>query len=233
LFLHDLWPELVMTPETYAIVGMAGFFAGAARAPISTIIMVSEITSNYHLLLPTLWVASLCYLFGSHTTLYRKQVRTLVDSPAHHGDFVVDVLEGITVADVYQRKPNLVKIPEGMTLRGIVHSLTMTSQRYFPVVDDNDTMVGIFSAEDVRSYLYDETIWQLAVARDVMTTNIVTVTPPEDLNSALRKFTVINVDELPVVEEGALLGMLRRKEAIAAYNRRLMEHKTGDAVAST
>ncbi len=66
-----------------------------------------------------------------------------------------------------------------------------------------------------------------------MTTNIVTVTPPEDLNSALRKFTVLNVDELPVVEEGVLLGMLRRKEAIAAYNRRLMEHKQGDAVAST
>lgn len=229
---HQLWPTLVTSPQAYTIVGMAGFFAGAARAPISTIIMVSEITSNYHLLLPTLWVATLCYLFGSHTTLYQKQVRTRVDSPAHHGDFVVDVLEGITVADVYQHKPNLIKIPEGMTLRGIVHSLAMTPQRYFPVVNDNDTMIGIFSAEDVRSYLYDEAIWQLAVARDVMTTKIVTVGLTEDLNSALRKFTALNVDELPVVEEDALLGMLRRKEAIAAYNRRLMEHKQGDAVAN-
>ncbi len=120
-----------------------------------------------------------------------------------------------------------------MTLRGIVHSLAMTPQRYFPVVDDDGRMIGIFSADDVRSYLYDEAIWQLAVARDVMTTKIVTVTPSEDLNSALRKFTALNVDELPVVEGGALLGMLRRKEAIAAYNRRLMEHKQGEAVVNT
>jgi CIC family chloride channel protein len=224
------WPTLVTHPQAYTIVGMAGFFAGAARAPISTIIMVSEITSNYHLLLPTLLVATLCYLLGSHDTLYRKQVRTRIESPAHHGDFVIDVLEGIKVSDVYQRGLNLTKIPEGMTLKAIVHSLTMSTQRYFPVVDADDNMVGIFSAEDVRSYLYDEAIWQLAVARDVMTTRIVTVTGPEDLNSALRKFTALNVDELPVVtEDGVTLqGMLRRKEAIATYNRRLMEHKQGN-----
>ena len=91
-------------------------------------------------------------------------------------------------------------------------------------------MVGIFSTEDVRSYLYDESIWQLAVARDVMTTNIVTVTGDEGLNSALRKFTAVNVDELPVVSQDGttLQGMLRRKEAIATYNRRLMEHKHGN-----
>ena len=231
---HQLLPALVTQPQAYAVVGMAGFFAGAARAPISTIIMVTEITSNYQLLLPTLWVATLCFLFGSHTTLYRKQVSSRVDSPAHHGDFVIDVLEGIHVEDVYQRNRKLMKVPEGMTLRGIVHSLAMTQQRYFPVVDDEDKMVGIFSAEDVRSYLYDEAIWQLANARDVMTTRIVTVSPEEDLNSALRKFTALNVDELPVVDEtDALLGMLRRKEAIAAYNRRLMEHKHGHAVADT
>ena len=93
-------------------------------------------------------------------------------------------------------------------------------------------MLALVGPSYVRSYLYDESIWQLANARDVMTTKIVTVSPGEDLNSALRKFTTLNVDELPVVDElGALLGMLRRKEAIAAYNRRLMEHKQGEVVA--
>ncbi len=61
-----------------------------------------------------------------------------------------------------------------------------------------------------------------------MVTSIVTVTPEEDLNTALRKFTALNLDELPVVDSedpGKLVGMLRRKESIAAYNRRLMEHK--------
>jgi CIC family chloride channel protein len=61
-----------------------------------------------------------------------------------------------------------------------------------------------------------------------MTTNIVTVTPDDDLNTALRRFTRLNIDELPVVaaNEGfRLLGMLRRKDVIAKYNEELMLSK--------
>jgi CIC family chloride channel protein len=227
-FFHRLWPSVMTQPQAFAIVGMAGFFAGAARAPFSTIIMVTEMTGNYQLLLPTMWVSTLCFLFCSRWTLYQKQVPSRLDSPAHRGDFIVDVLEGIKVRDVYQRDKKMIKIPEGMALKGIVHTLAMTQQRYFPVVDENERLVGIFSAEDVRSYLYDESIWQLAVARDVMITKLVSVVPDDDLNTALQRFTALNLDEMPVLDPedaGHLLGMLRRKEAIAAYNRRLMEFR--------
>jgi CIC family chloride channel protein len=89
-------------------------------------------------------------------------------------------------------------------------------------------MVGIFSDDDVRAYLYDETLWHLANAGDVMTSPFVNVSPEEDLNTALQKFTALNLDELPVIdaqEPGKLLGFLRRKETIAAYNRRILEHR--------
>ena len=89
-------------------------------------------------------------------------------------------------------------------------------------------MVGIFTDDDVRSYLYDDSLWNLAVARDIMISKFVSVSPDDDLNTALKRFTSQNLDELPVLdpaESGRLLGMLRRKEVIAAYNRRLMEHK--------
>ncbi len=64
-----------------------------------------------------------------------------------------------------------------------------------------------------------------------MVTEVLTVTPATDLNTALRKLTAINLDELPVVDpgdDGKLIGMLRRREAIAAYNTRLAEYKSGD-----
>jgi hypothetical protein len=68
-------------------------------------------------------------------------------------------------------------IHEGTTLDDIVHALAESVQRYFPVVDAQGKLVGIFSEEDVRGYLYDDTIWQIANARDVMNGNVVTVTP--------------------------------------------------------
>ncbi len=225
---HELWPGLVQHPQAFAIVGMAGFFSGCARAPLSTVLMVSEMTGGYSLLLPTLWVSTLTFLLGRRWTLYIKQVPTRLDSPAHRGDFFVDVLEGIKVDNVFKRAPSLKLIHEGTTLDDIVHALAESIQRYFPVVDASGKLVGIFSEEDVRGYLYDDTIWQIANARDVMNGNVVTVTPDDDLNTALGKFTATNVDELPVVaadDRQHLIGIITRKDVIAAYNLRRLEHE--------
>jgi CIC family chloride channel protein len=221
------WPHEIH-PGAFGMVGMAGFFAGCSHAPISTIIMVSEMTGSYQLLLPAMWVSTLCFLMSTRWTLYERQVPSRLESPAHRGDFLIDVLEGITVNDVYRRDRRIDTVPEAMPLASIVKLLTRTQQHYFPVVDDNHAMVGIFSTNDVRRYLYDESIWQLADAADVMTSPFLSVAPADDLNIAMKKFTALNLDELPVLSVESpdqLIGMLRRKETIAAYNQRLMERQ--------
>jgi CIC family chloride channel protein len=220
--LHGIWPTLVPQPAIYAVVGMAGFFAGCAHAPISTIVMVSELTGDYSLLAPTMWVSTLCFILCRRWTLYEKQLPTRLDSPAHRGDFLVDVLEGIKIKDVPWKVRQTV--PEGTSLEDIMHLLAESRQHYFPVVDNDGRFVGIFSTDDVRSYLFNKLIWELANARDVMTARVVSVTPEDDLNTALVRFTELNLDELPVVAAGRpseLLGMLRRKDVIFCYNQRL------------
>ena len=223
-----IWPALALNPGAFGVVGMAGFFAGCAHAPISTIIMVSEMTGSYSLLLPAMWVSTICFLLCQKWSLYRKQVASRLESPAHRGDFLVDVLEGITVGDVYKTDRKFECVPESMTLEEIVHLLSRTHQHYFPVVNTEGQMVGIFSDDDIRRFIFDETIWQLADASDIMITRFLRVTPDEDLNSAMQKFTRLNIDELPVLDakdNGKLLGMLRRKETIGAYNRRILDKK--------
>ncbi len=225
---HSFWPSIVPNPQVYGIVGMAGFFAAAAHVPISTIIMVSEMTGDYQLLLPTMWVSTLCFLLCRRWKLYQMQVPLRLDSPAHRGDFLVDVLEGILVRDVPMNNRPAIRVPQAMPLREILELLSQSRQHYFPVVDGDDRMIGIFSSDDVRAYFYNEAIWPLTVARDVMTSKILSVTPEDDLNTALQRFTDLNLDELPIVDPqdpGKLVGMLRRKDTIAIYNRRLAEHK--------
>lgn len=225
-FFHGLWPSLAPRQEIYALVGMAGFFAGCAHAPISTIVMVSEMTGDYNLLLPTMWVSTLCFLMGQRWKLYEKQVPSRLESPAHRGDFLVDVLEEIHVSDVPLGKSQTVS--EATPLKEILELIPKSRQNYYPVVDAEGSLVGIFSTDDVRSYLYDDAVWPLAVARDIMTTNLVSVTMDDDLNTALRYFAERNLDELPVLapdSPGKLLGMLHRKELIAVYHQRLLDEK--------
>jgi len=221
-FIHRYWPSVVPQPEIYAIVGMAGFFSGCAHAPISTIIMVSEMTGDYKLLLPTMWVSTLCFLMCKRWTLYVKQLPSRLDSPAHRGDFLIDVLEGIRVGDVELKQRQTVL--DSTSLHEILRLLPLSRQNYYPVVDSTGRLLGIFSTDDVRAYLYDESLWKLAVAADIMTTLLVSVTVDDDLNTAIRRFTDINIDELPVLDahdSSQLVGMLRRKDAIAVYNARL------------
>ncbi len=227
LFLRDLWPAAVPHPEAYILIGMAGFFAGAAGAPFSTIIMVWEMTGHQQLLLGAMWVAMLCFMLSRRWPLYPSQVANRLQSPAHRGDFIVDILEGIRVADVYQPiDGQLHCFHQSATLDEIVHALAETPQDYFPVHDSQDKMLGIFTSRDVRAYLYDETIWSLTIARDIMVSRYLSVVPDDDLHTALQRFTERNIEELPVMDPGQpgkLLGMLRRKEAIAVYNQRLAE----------
>ena len=181
--------------------------------------MVRALTGDFGLLVPTMLVTTLTFVGSQRWRLYRQQVPTRMDSKAHRGDFIVDV---------YRHDPDLVMIPEGMNLDQIVHRLTQNHQHYFPVVDREGNIVGIFTDDDVRTYLYDDVLWELVVARDIMVTDFVSVSPQDDLNTAMKAFTSLNLDELPVIAPeapGNLLGMLRRREAIASYNQRVVEHK--------
>ncbi len=75
-----------------AVVGMAAVFAGAARVPIATLVMVAEMTGGYHLIMPTMLAVALCYLVqfsltrhAKYPTLYEAQVVAPTDSPVHRG----------------------------------------------------------------------------------------------------------------------------------------------------
>ena len=224
LVAQKLWPEVVHHPGTFAIVGMAVFFTGVANVPISTLLMVSEITGNYRLLLPVMWVETLTYSLTQRTTIYRAQVPYRMDSPAHRGEFIIDVLEDLRVRDVakHLRDPSLVKV--GTPLREIMRLVDETRSHYFPVVGPGDRLVGIFSINDIRRYLHDEGMWDLLVAADIMLSPVITLTLSADLGTALRRFTLRNIDEIPVVKEDEpdrIIGMLGRREVIGAYNQRV------------
>ena len=226
---HAIMPGIVTEPGAFVVVGMAGFFAAVSNTPISTIIFVSEMTNSYHLLLPSLLVCSLAFLLSRKWTIYIKQVPTRLDSNAHLGDFFVDVLGTIRVKELLSqvRKVNL--IPEDMPLVAFREIFSSTDQHYFPVVNRENRLTGIFSINDVRGIIFDQEIGDLVVMKDIANRNIIVTTPSEDLSEVLKKFTIRNLHRLPVVKEEDhtfLLGMLDRREVIQYYNERVEEMKS-------
>lgn len=225
---HQLMPTLVTTPGAFVIVGMAGFFTSVSNTPISTIIIVSEMTGSYHLLLPSLMVCSVAYIASRNWTIFRSQVNNRIDSPAHGGEFFVDVLQAIKVGDISDRIRKVSMIPESMPFADFKKHFAETEQHYFPVMDERGKLSRIFSINDIRSVIFAPGIGQLVVMKDIGTSDIITTSPSEDLNSVLKKFTVKNIDSLPVVRDEdprELIGLLNRREVIAYYNQKVDEMK--------
>lgn len=226
---HILMPGIVTHPGAFVVVGMAGFFTIVSKTPISTIIFVSEMTNSYHLLLPSFLVCLLGYVLSRKYTIFIKQVKSRIDSNAHRGEFFVDVLEKLKVSDLLSSLRSYDAVPENMAFSDFKHLFSDSSQHYFPVVDSLGKLKGIFSVNDVRGVLFNQEIDNVVMMKDIGTTDIIFVTPSDDLNEALKKFTIRNIQSIPVVmddDHSKLIGMLDRREVIRVYNKKIEEMKS-------
>ncbi len=102
LALQHFLPGLEVNVAAFVLVGMAAVFAGAARTPISTLIMTAEMTGGYGLIVPAMLANVISFMIQrsltagfTYPTLYRSQVESREDSPVHRGVFVRRALEMI------------------------------------------------------------------------------------------------------------------------------------------
>ena len=224
-----LFPDLLINPSAFVLVGMGGFFAGVAKVPIASLIMVAEMTGGYALIVPLMIVSTISYLLLGKTSLYEKQVPGRKDSPAHVGDFAIDILEHILVRDALPRERQVETIPEEMGFETFIQLIVQSNQAAFPVVDKNGNLKGILSLNDVRNVMLDKELNQLVIARDIATGDVLTVTPEDNLNTALKKMAMAEIRELPVVSGGdsrKVLSMLSRKDVIKTYHDEIERHKS-------
>jgi CIC family chloride channel protein len=228
------FPHWGLDPAAFALVGMGGFFAGVAKTPLTSIVMVCEMAGNYSLLVPLMLVCGLTMALSRHWTIYEEQVASPVDSPAHQGDFVVDVLEQLRVDKIPVRTTGLEVIPEATPFSEILSRVAHSSETLFPVVDREGRLTGIFNLRDIRLALTGSDWGPLVIADDLAHRPVLCVTPSDDLHTALRRLTELNTEEIPVVaadDPTRLVGLLSRHELVAAYTTQIQALRTPEPAA--
>ena len=190
-----LFPQLLINPSAFVLVGMGGFFAGVAKVPIASLIMVAEMTGGYALIVPLMIVSVISYLLLGETSLYEKQLPSRVDSPAHTGDFAVDILEHISVKEALPLGRRVESIPEGMPFEETMQLIANSNQQDFPVLNESGHLTGIVSLTDMRKVMMERNLHQFLIAKDIVTEGVLTVTPGDSLKTALRKMTEAEIRE--------------------------------------
>jgi CIC family chloride channel protein len=224
--LNWIFPGLTASPETYAVVGMGAVAGAVMQAPLTNIIMLIELTNDYSLILPIMSsciVATYTYrALTGHSLYIQKLLKQGIN--IQHGR-EVSILNSISVKDVMSRE--ITTIPEEMSFRNVVETISYSKNFYFPVIDREGNMTGILSFNDIREMMFEEGLLDLVVASTLATQKVEVLVPENNLNEAMEIFARLDVDQIPVVRTDSpkkVIGMVNRGDVIATYNREVLVH---------
>ncbi len=222
---HALYPDIVLEPAAYVVVGMGSFLAGVANTPLAALIMVTEMTGSYHLLPPLMVVAALALILTRKVAIYDDQVQNRFHSPAHLKDFTVDILESLRVGDAMERL-------ETSTAAMVSHetpyfSLSALARRlghlHFVVTDAHGALRGMIRLDEL-DLPDDEALRHLILIEDMLVEEVEPIYTSDDLHQALQKLLASGFDKLPVVqrshgeEESGLQGYLEYSDLLRLYD---------------
>ncbi len=223
---HKLFPNHTGEPGAYALVGMGAVVAATTRAPITAILIIFEMTSEYSIILPLMTACIISTLFNkwmSKESIYTmKLARRGVD--IYQGK-ELNVLKPLSVRDVMEEDVDVFERHLG--LPAMIDRLTRSPHTRFYVVDDEQRLCGTISSRDLRQLVRDETsLSDLIVAEDLVNPDINPVTPDDNLDLVMRHFGRAYVDELPVVDSAGsrkIIGSVHRSHVIEVYNRAIFK----------
>jgi len=239
---HFAFPGTFPEPLRAALVpvGMAGVLAASLRTPLAAIVMVTEMTGSYGLIVPLMLVSVLSYALGRNFGVYVEQVRAPEESPAHAGDSVRSFLEARQTASLIERSWPYVIHP-GTSLPALIAKIPADTRPVFIVLDAG-RVAGIISPVELADATELADAAALILAADIMNTRVSPLREDDDLYAALERFREAGVDVLPVVahdketflgvlERGAMLKALRQ-QAAARSAAALREHSAFSTLAN-
>ncbi|HLK37197.1 MAG TPA: chloride channel protein [Polyangiaceae bacterium] len=216
------WPEASVDVRVAALVGMAALFAGASRALLASVVFAFETTRQPMSLLPLLGGCTAAYLVSA--LLMRHSIMT--EKIARRGarvvsEYTADFLEQVLVSDVAAAPVVVLRAedPVEQVRSWIVTHAEGSSHQGFPVVDDDDRIVGVLTRRDLLDGAQEGVPIRKLVKRPPAV-----VYDDSSLREAADHMVREGVGRLPVVSQddpARVIGIITRSDLIAVHARRL------------
>ena len=154
-FVHQYFPDISASPGAYALVAMGGLVAGTTRAPITAIIIVFELTNDYHIILPlmiTCIISTILSARFSRESIYT--LKLLLRNIGIKEGMDTNVMDSIDVKNVY--KTNFESINDSDNFSQVVNKVLNGKEFDFPVLTEDGRILGIISINDIKDYLFEK-----------------------------------------------------------------------------
>jgi CIC family chloride channel protein len=210
------------SPGAYAVVGMGAMVAAATHAPITAILIIFEMTTDYRVILGLM----VSCILGTVTAqiLRRDSIYTIKLSRRGidlHAGRDANVLRQIFVREIL--RPEVELVTRGASLDELYDHVVHSPHSEFFVVDADGGLIGTVSIDDLRRTLpHMNDLRHIVVAEDLMSRDVTYVREDDNLDYAMQQFGERTFRALPVLPAGDSMmpiGTIRRHDIITTYNK--------------
>lgn len=234
--IHGWFPDATASPGAYALVAMGAVVAATTHAPISTIIMIFEMTQAIEIIPPlgtACVISTLLATFLRRESIYTmKLARRGVEL---HAPDDAGVLRRLFVRDVMD--DDVVTIPASAPLPEILDWVVRSRHSELFVLNGEGRLIGSISLSDLRRLVLDQdALRHVLVAEDLATPGRPTVTPDDDLETLMQVLGHGELEEVAVVDRDdprRVVGCVTSQHAIGAYNAEVLRRDLAGAVSRT
>jgi CIC family chloride channel protein len=225
ILVHHLFPNVTASPGAYSIVGMGAVVSATTHGPLAAILILFEMTGSYEIILPLMFSCIIATIASGH--LMKDSIYTL--KLARRGVDIregkeVNVLKSMHVKDVMS--PHVETVSEEWPLERMSDKISKSKFNSFPVINSENKLTGILSFNDYSEAIFDEDLKFIVVAKDLASSNVVTVSANDNLYTALEKISRYDFSTLPVVspnDSEQLVGIVSRRDVIGAYEKAVLK----------
>jgi CIC family chloride channel protein len=223
------FPELGSNSSVYALLGMGAVAACTLGAPISTVIMIFELTADYGVtfaLLVTVAVAAVFFRqIHWHSFFTWQLAQRGIDLRARRDQGLLRTTRVTAVM-----RPQVATVGLDADLEQLK---ALFLHRHLPifVVDADGKLQGSIEFEDLADAAFDPAQEPPPTARDLVHRTPVALVPEDDLETALRLCEMNKEEHMPVVDNGRdmrVIGEVRYQDLVLAYNRALLAARAAE-----
>ncbi len=230
---HSLWPAGTGTPGAYALVGAGAVVAATTHAPLTAFMIIFELTNDYKIILPLMIscvIATMLAARLNNASIYTmKLLRRGLDL---FNGRTLNVLSHLQVRSVMNTPDG--KVNASATLVELLALFLDNRYNSIFVVDAEDRLEGMVNFDDMRPFLGESGEFQHAVlAFDIMhTEGFPTVHSSDGLDHVIRQLDRYQY-EVPVVDDGFLVGSILAKDVIQQYNSEMFKREMASSMATS
>ncbi len=226
LIINSLGIGVELSLVNFTMIGMTGVLSGVLHAPLTALFLIVEITFGYELIVPLMLTSTISYItvkYYRNNSIITQQLATSGHLITHHKDKAV--LTMMKLKSVLET--DFLPVNVNDDLAELVKIVAKSKRNLFPVLDEDDFLVGIILLDDIRELMFHTEMYHKTLIENLMSLPPAYIRLDDNMDTVMKKFNESKAWNLPVIDQGKYIGFVSKSKMFNVY-RELLVNITDD-----